>query len=116
MNNNKTKYIYGIHTISNIINSDASVIKKIYFKKNPLSKNLSNLFQQALDASIHTEEADLDKLTLLCESRKHQGVVCQLDENKLSGFNTAFKQCFLGQQLSFSSNGDNFFTSILMTP
>ena len=87
MNNTKTKYIYGIHTISNIINSDASVIKKIYFKKNPLSKNLSNLFQQALDASIHTEEADLDKLTLLCESRKHQGVVCQLDENKLSGFN-----------------------------
>ena len=55
MNNSKTKYIYGIHTISNIINSDASVIKKIYFKKNPLSKNLSKLYQQALDASIHTE-------------------------------------------------------------
>ena len=37
MNNSKTKYIYGIHTISNIINSDASV-KRLKGKDRPINK------------------------------------------------------------------------------
>ena len=47
-----TRFIYGIHTISNIINSDEKRIKKIYFKKGATSKNLSLLYQKAIDLSL----------------------------------------------------------------
>ena len=46
-----TRYIYGIHAISKIINSDKNRIKKIYFKKNTTSKNLHLLKQKALEYS-----------------------------------------------------------------
>ena len=82
-----TRYIYGIHAISNIINSDEKRIKKIYFKKDATSKNLLLLYQKAIDASLYTEEVSVDKLTLLCESSKHQGVVCELEDANLSVFN-----------------------------
>ena len=73
-----TRFIYGIHAISNIINSDEKRIKKIYFKKGATSKNLSSLYQKAIDSGLYTEEASSDQLTLLCDTSKHQGVVCEL--------------------------------------
>ena len=82
-----TRYIYGIHAISNLINSDEKRIKKIYFKKEATSKNLLLLYQKAIDSSLYTEEATVDKLTLLSETSKHQGVVCELEDANLSVFN-----------------------------
>ena len=82
-----TRFIYGIHAISNIINSDEKRIKKIYFKKGATSKNLSLLYQKAIDSGLYTEEASSDQLTLLCDTSKHQGVVCELEDTNLSVFN-----------------------------
>ena len=84
---NNSRFIFGIHTISTIIDSDNNRIKKIYFKKNIKSKNLLSLHKKALESKLFTEETDNDKLTLLCESRKHQGVVCELEDINLSVFN-----------------------------
>ena len=42
----RTRYIYGIHAISNLINTDEKRIKKIYFKKDAKSKNLLLLYQK----------------------------------------------------------------------
>jgi 23S rRNA (guanosine2251-2'-O)-methyltransferase len=82
-----TRYIYGIHAISNIINSDEKRIKKIYFKKGASSKNLLLLYQKAINSSLYTEEVSIDKLTLLSETSKHQGVVCEIEDVNLSVFN-----------------------------
>ena len=73
-----TRYIYGIHAISKIINSDKNRIKKIYFKKNTTSKNIHLLKQKALECSLFVEETTIDQLTLLSQTSKHQGVVCEL--------------------------------------
>jgi 23S rRNA (guanosine2251-2'-O)-methyltransferase len=81
-----TRYIYGIHAISNIINSDEKRIKKIYFKKDATSKNLLLLYQKAIDSSLYIETVSVDKLTLLSETSKHQGVVCELEDANLSVF------------------------------
>ena len=82
-----TRFIYGIHAISNIINSDEKRIKKIYFKKGATSKNLSLLYQKAIDSGLYTQETSADKLTLLCDTSKHQGAVCELEDTNLSVFN-----------------------------
>ena len=82
-----TRFIYGIHAISNIIKSYEKRIKKIYFKKGATSKNLSLLYQSAIDSGLYTEEASSDQLTLLCDTSKHQGVVCELEYTNLSVFN-----------------------------
>ena len=81
-----TRYIYGIHAISKIINSDQNRIKKIYFKKNTTSKNLHLLQQKALEYSLFIEETTIDQLTLLSQTSKHQGVVCELEDINLSVF------------------------------
>jgi 23S rRNA (guanosine2251-2'-O)-methyltransferase len=81
-----TRYIYGIHAISKIINSDKNRIKKIYFKKNTTSKNLHLLQQKALEFSLFIEETTIDQLTLLSQTSKHQGVVCELEDINLSVF------------------------------
>ena len=81
-----TRYIYGIHAISKIINSDKNRIKKIYFKKNTTSKNLHLLQQKALEYSLYIEETTIDQLTLLSQTSKHQGVVCELEDINLSVF------------------------------
>tara|TARA_B100000035_G_scaffold89089_2_gene75008 strand:- start:2423 stop:3166 length:744 start_codon:yes stop_codon:yes gene_type:complete len=81
------RYIYGIHAISNIISSDQNKIKKIYIKKKYSSKNLINLFNKAIEYGLYIEEVDTDKLTLLCESNRHQGVVCEIEDINLSFFN-----------------------------
>jgi len=81
-----TRYIYGIHAISKIINSDRNRIKKIYFKKNTTSKNLHLLQQKALEYSLFIEETTIDQLTLLSQTSKHQGVVCELEDINLSVF------------------------------
>jgi 23S rRNA (guanosine2251-2'-O)-methyltransferase len=81
-----TRYIYGIHAISKIINSDKNRIKKIYFKKNTTSKNLHLLQQKALEYSLFIEETTIDQLTLLSQTSKHQGVVCELEDINLSVF------------------------------
>ncbi len=81
-----TRYIYGIHAISNIINSDKDRIKKIYFKKDISSKNLHLLYQKALDSSLFIEETSIDQLILLSQTTKHQGVVCELQDKNLSVF------------------------------
>jgi len=81
-----TRYIYGIHAISKIINSDKKRIKKIYFKKNTTSKNLHLLQQKALECSLFIEETTIDQLTLLSQTSKHQGVVCELEDINLSVF------------------------------
>ena len=87
MSNIITRYIYGIHAISNIINSDEKRIKKIYFKKDASSKNLSSLYQKAIESGLYTEVTTVDKLTLLCDTPKHHGVVCELEDTNLSVFN-----------------------------
>ena len=81
-----TRYIYGIHAISKIINSDKNRIKKIYFKKNTTSKNLHLLHKKALEYSLFIEETTIDQLTLLSQTSKHQGVVCELEDINLSVF------------------------------
>lgn len=81
-----TRYIYGIHAISKIINSDKNRIKKIYFKKKITSKNLHVLQQKALEYSLFIEESTMDQLTLLSQTSKHQGVVCELEDINLSVF------------------------------
>ena len=86
MSNKITRFIFGIHAISNIISSDEKKIKTIYFKKNITSKNLSQLYKKALESGLLTQEADIDKLTLLFDSSKHQGVVCEIDDTDLSVF------------------------------
>ena len=86
MRNKLTRFIFGIHAISNIIDSDEKKIKKIYFKKKINSKNLSLLYRKALESGLLTEEVDTDKLTLLCDTPKHQGVVCEIDDIDLSVF------------------------------
>jgi len=81
-----TRFIFGIHAISNIISSDENKIKKIYFKKKISSKNLSLLYKKALESGLLTEEVETDKLTLLCDNPKHQGVVCEVEDTDLSLF------------------------------
>ena len=83
----KVRYIYGIHAVSNIINSDHNKIKKIYLKKNYTSKNLTKLSTKAIDGGLYIEEINTDKLSMLCESNKHQGVVCEIEDIDLSFFN-----------------------------
>ncbi len=87
MNNKITRFIFGIHAISSIISSDDKKIKKIYFKKNITSKNLKKLYNKALETGLYTEEVEIDKLTLLCDTAKHQGVACEIDDTDLSFFN-----------------------------
>ena len=82
----EVRYIYGIHAVFNIINSDHNKIKKIYLKKNFTSKNLANLFAEAINAGLYIEEVNTDKLSILCESNKHQGVVCEMEDIDLSFF------------------------------
>jgi 23S rRNA (guanosine2251-2'-O)-methyltransferase len=86
MSESLIRYIYGIHAISKIINSDKNRIKKIYFKKNITSKNLHLLHQKALEYSLFIEETTMDQLTLLSQTSKHQGVVCELEDINLSVF------------------------------
>ena len=86
MSESITRYIYGIHAISKIINSDKNRIKKIYFRKNATSKNIHLLQQKALESSLFIEEITIDQLTLLSQTSKHQGVVCELEDINLSVF------------------------------
>ena len=86
MNNKITRFIFGIHAISNIISSDENKIKKIYFKKKVSSKNLSLLYKKSLESGLLIEEVDTDKLTMLCDTPKHQGVVCEIEDADLSSF------------------------------
>ena len=82
----EVRYIYGIHAVFNIINSDHNKIKKIYLKKNFTSKNLANLFAEAINAGLYIEEVNTDKLSILCDTNKHQGVVCEMEDIDLSFF------------------------------
>ena len=86
MIDSKIRYIYGVHAVSNIINSDHNKIKKIYLKKNYTGKNMRNLFTKAIDAGLYIEEVNTDKLSMLSESNKHQGVVCEIEDIDLSFF------------------------------
>ena len=99
-----TRYVYGIHAISNIINSDEKRIKKIYFKKDATSKNLISLYQKAIDSSLYTEEVSVDKLTLLCETSKHQGVVCELEDTNLSNNSWERHRFILSDYLSLTND------------
>lgn len=87
MDDLKEKYVYGIHTVSSLIESDPNIINKIYFKKKFVSnKNLKNIETAALQNSLLIEEADADKLSLMAGSSKHQGVVCLLSSVNTSSF------------------------------
>ena len=86
MTENKGKFLYGIHAVSNIISSDQKKVKKIYFKK-IIQVKFKNLLNKALDLGLYAEEVEYDRLTLMSESRRHQGVVCEINNEQLSSFN-----------------------------
>ena len=81
------KYIYGIHTCSAQLKLDAKSIYKIYLKKPPYNKQLQNIIITCEDKGIQTINLDKDNLTTMCLSSKHQGIVMELVDNNLSGFN-----------------------------
>ena len=87
MTDNNSRIVYGVHTISNIIESDKAKVKKIFFRKGELNKNLTNLHKKALNAGLYIEEVETDQLTLLCESKRHQGIACEIVDSNLSAFN-----------------------------
>jgi len=62
MTDNNSRIVYGVHTISNIIESDKAKVKKIFFRKGELNKNLTNLHKKALNAVLYIKEVETDQL------------------------------------------------------
>ena len=81
-----SQYIYGIHTCSAQLKLDSSCISKVYLKKTPYNNHLQNIFEKCESLDIDIMELDRDRLTSICLSSKHQGVVMELSSKLSSGF------------------------------
>ncbi|MEC9206127.1 MAG: 23S rRNA (guanosine(2251)-2'-O)-methyltransferase RlmB [Pseudomonadota bacterium] len=79
-------FIYGIHTISTLLKSNPSSIKKIFFKKNTNNINLLKIIKSAQKQEIEIVESDKDFLTRSSMTNKHQGIVCQISKIDKSNF------------------------------
>ena len=80
------QYIYGIHTCNAQLKLDPKSITTMYVKKLPRNKSIQNLITSPEVSGINLVELDKDQLTTICLSSKHQGIVMELSNKALSGF------------------------------
>ena len=80
------QYIYGIHTCNAQLKLDPKSITTMYVKKLPRNKSIQNLITSPDVSGINLVELDKDQLTTICLSSKHQGIVMELSNKALSGF------------------------------
>ncbi len=79
-------YIYGLHTCNAQLKLNPVSIKNIYVKKSPFNNQIKNILAKSKKNKLKILEVEKDFLTTLCLSAKHQGIVFELHENFLSGF------------------------------
>ena len=85
---NELKLVYGLHTCAAQIKTNPKNIKKIFIKKPPYNKNLSNIIQIAKNSNLKIDEVSKDELTRIAVSNKHQGIIFELYKTKqLEKFN-----------------------------
>jgi len=77
IDNRKSNYIYGIHSVKSFLNSSPKTIKKIYIKKTD-NKNLRNIIKIALDNKLRVIESTNTYLSTISMTNKHQGIVCEI--------------------------------------
>tara|TARA_Y100000748_G_C15363152_1_gene436588 strand:- start:24 stop:779 length:756 start_codon:yes stop_codon:yes gene_type:complete len=82
----KPIYIYGLHTCNAQLKLNPTNIKNIYIKKLPFNNHIQSIINEIKKNKLQISEVDKDFLTKLCLSAKHQGVVFELYENFISGF------------------------------
>jgi 23S rRNA (guanosine2251-2'-O)-methyltransferase len=81
------QYIYGIHTCNAQLKLDPNSINKVFFKKPPHNNHLKTIFDKCESMGLDMMELERDRLTSLCLSSKHQGIVIELSSKLSSGFN-----------------------------
>lgn len=81
------QYIYGIHTCNAQLKLDSNNITKVFFKKPPYNNHLQTIFDKCESLGLDMMELERDRLTSLCLSSKHQGIVIELSSKLSSGFN-----------------------------
>lgn len=85
--NETCQYIYGIHTCNAQLKLDSNSITKVYFKKPPYNSHLQKIFETCKSLGFNMMELERDRLTSICLSSKHQGIVMELSNKLSSGFN-----------------------------
>ena len=86
MTNHKSNLIFWYSYYIEHLSSDSKKLRKYILKKIIQAKNLINL-RETLELGVYTDEIEVDQLTLLCDSKRHQGVACELNDTNLSTFN-----------------------------
>ena len=81
------QYIYGIHTCNAQLKLDPNSINKVFLKKPPYNNHLQTIFDKCESLGLDMMELERDRLTSLCLSSKHQGIVIELASKLSSGFN-----------------------------
>ena len=81
------QYIYGIHTCNAQLKLDPNSINKVFLKKPPYNNHLQTIFDKCESLGLDMMELERDRLTSLCLSSKHQGIVIELSSKLSSGFN-----------------------------
>lgn len=81
------QYIYGIHTCNAQLKLDPNSIIKVFLKKPPYNNHLKTIFDKCESLGLDMMELERDRLTSLCLSSKHQGIVIELSSKLSSGFN-----------------------------
>ena len=81
------QYIYGIHTCNAQLKLDPDSITKVFYKKPPYNNHLKTIFDKCESMGLDMMELERDRLTSLCLSSKHQGIVIELSSKLSSGFN-----------------------------
>ncbi|OUX17733.1 MAG: 23S rRNA (guanosine(2251)-2'-O)-methyltransferase RlmB [Gammaproteobacteria bacterium TMED257] len=79
-------YIYGLHTCNAQLKLNPTNIKNIYIKKPPFNNQIKSIINEIKKNKLQISEVDKDFLTTLCLSAKHQGIIFELYENIISGF------------------------------
>ncbi|MBK46911.1 MAG: 23S rRNA (guanosine(2251)-2'-O)-methyltransferase RlmB [Gammaproteobacteria bacterium] len=76
-----TNIIYGIHTCIAELKSSSSILLKLYISSQSSSKNILLIKDLASKSNIEIESITKDKLSLLCQSSKHQGVAIEIKKS-----------------------------------
>lgn len=72
----KPVYFYGIHAITSLLENRPTDALSLFIQQGKIEDdNLSSIIQFANNFGISIQNASRDKLTKLCESPQHQGVV-----------------------------------------
>ena len=88
---NKFDYVYGIHTVNAVLNTQPQIIVSLYLQAKRQDQRLQKLLKKAQNADIIIIKSSRRELDVLVGNQQHQGVVAQcksfigFDERALSG-------------------------------